>query len=301
MSVDVSSQVLNRSKSTRTDRNVLFALADAAHVDGVTWLPIAPPPNRPESTACIAARANCSKREVIRALKRLQALGELEVRKAQRGHCRINVYRITVGQIAQTEVDYDRLPFTVDRPFGPGDHTSPGLDNQETPRQGDQVTTAARPGDGSSPSHDKEQDPPVKPEAAAAARAIETQPTGLLATALRSLGAGRRLKRLALADPERALAWIELARSEASRNLAGFVIAGLESGDWPSPRGPTATALLRQLAWVAETSWRLAPDHAHEIVDNLLGTLDAEAIAELHRLVDQERERRCLPGEEAGD
>jgi len=291
------SQVLKHSQSTRTDRNVLVALADAAHVDGVTWLPIAPPANRPGSDACIAARANCSKREVIRALKRLQALGELEVCKAQRRQCRINVYRITVGQTAQTEVDYERLPFTIDRPFGPGDNTSPGHLDPEAPSNADQVTTRARPGDQSSPGHDKEQDPPPKPPAAAAARTTETEPDGLLATALRSLGASRRLVQLALADPERALAWVELAQSEASRNPAGFVIAGLESGDWPSPRGPTATTLFRQLAWVTETSWRLDLGHAHEIVDSLLGTLDAEEIAELHRLVDQERDRRAR-GEE---
>lgn len=128
-------------------------------------------------------------------------------------------------------------------------------------------------------------------------RLISTEPT---CSWPRHAHPSRRLKQLALADPERALAWIELASSEATRNPAGFVIAGLESGDWPAPRGLAATTLLRQLAWVTETSWQLTPEHAHEIVDDLLGTLDAEAIAELHRLVDQERKRRRL-AEEPGD
>ena len=41
---------------------------------------------------------------------------------------------------------------------------------------------------------------------------------------------------LALADPERATAWLDLAASEARRNPAGLFRTGFASGDWPSPR-----------------------------------------------------------------
>lgn len=50
---------------------------------------------------------------------------------------------------------------------------------------------------------------------------------------LRIVGDAREL---ALADPERALAWLELAATEATRNPAAFVRQGVLSSAWPSPR-----------------------------------------------------------------
>lgn len=40
-------------------------------------------------------------------------------------------------------------------------------------------------------------------------------------------------------DPARAQAWIDLAETEADRNPAAFVLTGLRSEAWPSPRGRT--------------------------------------------------------------
>lgn len=120
----VLSEALDYSVSTGTDRCVLLALADAASHDGVTWLPVMPARargvvnQRVDERKCISHRANCSKRQALRSLGALVELGELEVRQAQRGQKRINVYRVTVGSIADSEVDYDRLPFDLDALFG---------------------------------------------------------------------------------------------------------------------------------------------------------------------------------------
>lgn len=46
-------------------------------------------------------------------------------------------------------------------------------------------------------------------------------------------------RELALTEPDRAQAWIDLAETEADRNPAAFVLAGLKSRAWPSPRGRT--------------------------------------------------------------
>jgi len=124
VSVKVLAEALDYSASTGTDRCVLLALADAASHDGVTWLPILPARargamnQRVDERKCITHRANCSKRQALRSIGALAELGEIEIRQAQRGQKRINVYRVTVGQIAESEVDYDRLPFGLDAPFG---------------------------------------------------------------------------------------------------------------------------------------------------------------------------------------
>jgi hypothetical protein len=127
VSIDVLREVLNHSRARGTDRLVLITLAEAADPrSGVTWLPILPPKSsKADPTKCIAHRANCSKREVIRSIQNLEELLEIEVRKAQRAQRRINVYRVAVGTYRDAIVDYDDLPFELSEPFGRGDNLAP--------------------------------------------------------------------------------------------------------------------------------------------------------------------------------
>lgn len=126
MSIDVLREVLNHSQAKGTDRLVLIALADAANPNGITWLPLSPPKAvGVDPTKCITHRANCSKREAIRAIQQLEQQGEVEVRKAQRGQRRISVYRVSVGTYAKASVDYENLPFELKEPFGRGDNLAP--------------------------------------------------------------------------------------------------------------------------------------------------------------------------------
>src|ERR1035437_9944902 len=80
VSVDVLREGFTLSQSRGVARNVLTVLADAAHPDGVTWLPIMPSKGG-DPAKCITHRANASKRAVIDATAELIALGEVEVRQ----------------------------------------------------------------------------------------------------------------------------------------------------------------------------------------------------------------------------
>jgi hypothetical protein len=80
-------------------------------------LPIVPAKGG-DPTRCLIHRANASKRAVIDALAALESAGEIEVRTAQRGRRRINVYRVVLGQVAASPVDYSDLPFDLEQPFG---------------------------------------------------------------------------------------------------------------------------------------------------------------------------------------
>jgi hypothetical protein len=151
VSVKVLSEALDHSRSKGSDRCVLLALADAASHDGVTWLPIMPARGRGgerrnlDERKCITHRAHCSKSEAIRSIKELEELGEIEIRQAQRGQKRINVYRLTVGSIADSDVDYDRLPFELSAPFGANLRGA-----NLTPRTGDSESSELAPGEVSS-------------------------------------------------------------------------------------------------------------------------------------------------------
>lgn len=146
MSVDTLVAALNHSEARGTDRNVMVVLAEAADpAYGITWLPIVPPKfDDADPTKCITYRARCSKREVIRAIQALEAAGEIQVRKAQRGQRRISVYKICVGEYRDRDVNYADLPFVVKEPFG--EPESPA----ETECQAGTPSTNTGSGDGTS-------------------------------------------------------------------------------------------------------------------------------------------------------
>lgn len=105
MSVRVIAIVLKQSEARMGARLVLLALADSAHDSGVTWA----------SQEALAAKTLMHRGSVNRALKELEAAGEIEVRKAQRGKLRINVYRIALHGIHAPSDD--DIPFALDYPF----------------------------------------------------------------------------------------------------------------------------------------------------------------------------------------
>lgn len=120
----------------------------------------------------------------------------------------------------------------------------------------------------------------------AAAAALEEE--------LRTLKAGSRLRELAHTDPERALAWVQVAKLEA-QHPAGFVRAGLESGEWPSDRqgGDAFRTEASTRRWIEEVGWRLDPEHAELILEERCSKLligEAE-LAELRDHLQAVRDR----------
>ena len=105
MSVRVSDAVYKHSRAELGARLVLLAIADTADPDGVAWC----------DQTTIAAMQRLAVSTVKRSIVELVALGELEIRTAQRGRRRINVYRVMLPGLS--EVNYDRLPFALKEPF----------------------------------------------------------------------------------------------------------------------------------------------------------------------------------------
>lgn len=109
----------------------MLVLADAAHDDGVTWL----------GQKEIARKALISLSEVKRSIDELLSIGELEVRKAQRGRRRINVYRVSIPGLDQP--NYEDMPFALNAPFTTAqDEPSPKNDDSPSSR-----STTAHPAD----------------------------------------------------------------------------------------------------------------------------------------------------------
>lgn len=128
MSVRILTGVFEHSDSTLGARLVLIAIADAAHDDGVAW----------PTQETLRTKTLMSDSTVRAAVKALDADGELEVQKVQRGQKRINVYRVLMpGAI---EVDPERLPFALPAPF-----VRP-LKSGGRSRRGSTVATADFPG-----------------------------------------------------------------------------------------------------------------------------------------------------------
>ncbi len=105
MSFRVVARVLEDSDERLSRRLILIVLGEAAHDDGVVFL------GQDE----IARKARLARTHVAEELKAMEADGVLQIRKAQRGRKRISVYRLNLPCLP--EIDYDRLPFSVNQPF----------------------------------------------------------------------------------------------------------------------------------------------------------------------------------------
>jgi hypothetical protein len=304
--VRVMGEVFELSRAEHAARLVLLAIADnGSQVDGVAW------PSQPE----IMRKTLLGERTVRDAIDELVELGELEVRLGQAGRVRQNVYRITVGKYAATEVDYRNIPFALREPFsrpadsagrheggsagGSGSGLVENLWKRPAKSAGrksgdDRQKTALTTGEIRRRHIRKE--PSVEPSAAADALAASLSDAAAagLEHELQALRAGRQLRELALADPDRAMAWIQVAKIEAAKP-AGFVRAGLESGEWPSDRGDAFSTADRTREWITAVSWRFDSADAHLLLDERCSklTIDKAELAELHELVDAEHDRRA--------
>jgi hypothetical protein len=133
----------------------------------------------------------------------------------------------------------------------------------------------------------------IRTKAAAAAvseelaNALDAEAIAELDRHLDELRAGRELRAAARRDPQRALAWIELAATEANRNPCGFVITGLNSGEWPGVRGPASSSTRSLQTWVDETAWKLGRETAHMTLDDWELDLDDGERAQWHQAIDE--------------
>jgi hypothetical protein len=103
-----------------------MVMAAVAGDDGICWA----------SQKRLIDETLLSERGVRDSIRRLEELGEIETRHAQRGRKRINVYRLWCSE----EPDYERLPFVVDTPFSrPATSAGRGVDDRQlaSPRPAD--------------------------------------------------------------------------------------------------------------------------------------------------------------------
>lgn len=135
MSIRILSKVMRESDETLGRRLILIALADSASDDGICW------PLQDE----VARKTRLTKKHVSELLVALEADGAIETRKAQRGRRRVNVYRLRLGDLS--EPDYDRLPFTLDRPFSTPEIPEPSIEatDPDLPLDGSGSTGATSP------------------------------------------------------------------------------------------------------------------------------------------------------------
>lgn len=91
------------------------------------------------------------------------------------------------------------------------------------------------------------------------------QAAAALLERLDALGLNGRTREQALAEPDRATAWIDLAQTEAKSNQAGFVRTGIQTGEWPSVRTPKPTR---------ETKLALAMTRARQRIEDDWHRLD---------------------------
>lgn len=309
-----------RSRVSGATYLVLRELAETAHHDGVSWHPQGPPAD-PRS---IAFGARCSEKSVERAVKTLVGMGELEVRRARRGRSWINVYRVVVGTVADLDVDYGRLPFQLDEPFsthaelvsqgtrstrqvvGLSDRVHP--DNLSGSTEGVQpdnqgsVTPTSGPVQPDNWSEHTSTRTSKEPSAAARAGARDTPDAAAAGDRIENLeqrlvahGVSGALLVSAIAEPDRALAWLDLAEREADLNVGGFFRAGFQAGGWPGPRfeaptpvGPLERSEQRVRGLIANLGAGDGADEARHWIDReapeSLTTIER---AELHALVDE--------------
>jgi hypothetical protein len=172
VSVRVLSRVFDHSQARPAPRLVLIAIADAAHDDGIAW----------PSQANLARKTGLNEITICKAVRELVEVGELEVRKAQRGAKRQCVYRVLMPDLA--EPNYTDLPFEIE-PFNGAtlpDTTLPTASSSTLPTANSSVRrsgTRARERD--EPSVDLEpyagstgKKPPVDPASGELVLAVET-------------------------------------------------------------------------------------------------------------------------------
>lgn len=319
MSIYVLRAVWDHTRSTGTAWEVITALGEgASKEEGVTW----------KSQEAIAEFGRIERPRSLRAVRDaigwLEEHDEIEIRQAQRGRRRINVYRILLGsygEIDLTDRDLD-LPFQLSEPFSrPADiaarrltrlaeRMGTDLDLESTSRpaeyaarrgasrpadsdRDDRQSAPSRPADSDTPyKEEPEEGPQTDPSAAGIADAKVSFPE--LTDGLKRLGVAAEIRLAALADPALADAWLELARKEAKHNPAGLFVTGFQSGVYPSGRGDSGrkVARLERHRLAREASLRRlvvegGADEARYFIDVEWENLSTVERSELHELVDE--------------
>lgn len=129
MSLRVMVKVFEESDETLARRLILLALAEVASDDGIAW------PGQEK----IAAKARLSRTHVTERIGEMIEDGVIELRKAQVGRRRINVYRLILPGL--DEPNHDRLPFKLDRPFAMSEVPTPSEATTSDPPSDDVGST----------------------------------------------------------------------------------------------------------------------------------------------------------------
>jgi len=319
LSIYVLKAVWDHTRSTGTAWEVMVALGDGgSKEEGITWI----------TQETIAEFGRLDRPRSIRAVRDaigwLEEHDEIEIRQAQRGRRRINVYRVILGaygEIDLTDRDLD-LPFQLSEPFSrPADiaarrvvclaermGTDLASEGESRPAESaarngasrpadfdtdDRHSTPRRPADFDRPyKEEPEVEPKTDPAAASLAAARVEFPD--LSEGLVRLRVAPRVRLVALGDPERAQAWLEIARREANHNPAGLFVAGFQSGDWPAGRGSNTLQIvkLERHRSARERSLRNlvaegGADEARYFIDVEWENLTTVERSELHELVDE--------------
>jgi len=315
----VFAAAMRESLAEGNDRNVLLALADCAWFDGVTWILVGDDKQDEELTICRLARV--SRTTVWRSIQALIELGDIQTVRVRRGRSFVTLYRVLHGA---TDVDYERIPFDLPHRF---DEQPPQVERSTLKRSGDGAAASgldsAVANTGSVERSNLQRSPEastLQPEAvqrftgdalnvssSCAHVKAETEENrkenqqqqgdaaavALLDDHLRNLGVASPIRQQALAEPDRAKAWLEVAATAATINPAGFFVACFTAGEWPSGRlDKRQTSHVAQLEWIEQTSWCLEAEDAHAIVDDWRDLDDVDR-AELHEQVDRTRQQRA--------
>lgn len=266
----------------------------------------------------LAGDASCAKSTVVESLRVLEERGFLTKTvgggRGRRSSYQALIPRETVARQDPSSAASERAEMPGDASSGPltadGRESRAGTpDRTETVRLadsfrvGDSVVLAGvngrrsgrngRPG-GHEVDHEVDQD--VDHAAAAAAdlehlarRLNDETRAAILLHGLDELRVPTRVRQAALLDPDRAIAWLELTRSEAYSNPGGFFVAGLmeTNGAWPSVRGALAGPgeFDKCRGWIEKTGVRLQAEDGHFHIDDWLGLGDLER-QELHETLD---------------
>jgi len=117
---------------------------------------------------------------------------------------------------------------------------------------------------------------------------------------LDDLGLNGTALELALEEPDRAQAWINLATTEAKTNPSGFVLAGLKSKAWPATRKTTTTHQTKTALQMTrarqriEDDWHTLDQTGLDIELTDLGIPHADRTP-LYELAERVRGERCPP------
>lgn len=258
MSVRAVSWVLHESKSTGNDRLVLIVVADEADNDGLDAFP---------SIERIAALARLNRRTVLRSIGRLEAGGDLLVRRPDHpGRGRFNRYALTMGRppmalagsLGWPPPPLDPLVLAEWEALTTGDTMAPTIDGpQPCPPSVDNVPGKVQKGDtgdrfGNSFTPGGAQDPKTLIDTGAHSaerqnqgrrRGLDPAPPGPLdrtAAAARARAAeGNRQHAATRATVPAAADLVAATLDEARRALgAGATVAHLRPGDGSTVRTP---------------------------------------------------------------